>query len=65
MEEKRDTNTIQPRESAIRLTTSKPYFTETIYQNQKKQINDINEKFKYNVQNQTNSNELDRTNEYK
>lgn len=46
MEEKRDTHNAYGRESAIRLSTSKPYFTETIYQNQKKQISDINEKFK-------------------
>jgi hypothetical protein len=64
MEEKRDTHLMQGRDSNVRLTTSKPYFTETIYQNQKKQITDINEKFRSNYINQSNS-ERDTNGEYK
>lgn len=51
MEEKNNNNYSQGRDSAVRLSTSKPYFTETIYQNQKKQIFEINEKFKNYVTN--------------
>lgn len=50
MEDKKDLQPSSTRESIIRLSTSKPYFTETIYQNQKKQISDINEKYKVNSQ---------------
>lgn len=55
MEEKNNFNQYQGRDSAVRLSTSKPYFTETIYQNQKKQISDINEKFKTIIANSSNN----------
>jgi len=52
MEERKDINNVPGRDSTFRLSTSKPYFTETIYQNQKKAITDINEKHKLGFSNQ-------------
>lgn len=63
MEDKKDHQPNSARESVMRLSTSKPYFTETIYQNQKKQISDINEKYKTN--NQTGLNNGDTENQFK
>jgi hypothetical protein len=64
MEDKKDVQPNSARESVMRLSTSKPYFTETIYQNQKKQISDINEKYKNNSQTGLNCQDADQEFKY-